>query len=366
MKAIFLRAILTVCLLTPSFPFAQNTSSASAAFRCCKRACPALRTGRNPNPRVPMNGLEGPEIKPWHMKVNYQIFNPEGTPQNSGTYEECWMSEKTLPAQLHQQWVYPDRLRYRAWSLSQRQSSLAEFPGNENTNGPDPTPSSRCRSRDRKLKISERNMDQVQLQCVVLQPKDSNIVRVYNASAAYPYIHYCFDRQHPMLRFASQGNGIFDTLYNHIILFQGRYIAREVRVASQQRAQLILRVDTLETLAREYSRLPTPAGCSRAQWQSASSRGVARYACAQALFDGKLFFHSPHRCPGNSGFTNHYREGWPCDFRPSAEWSQNLTAGSGGQCVRKYEFRPFLVQGQPVEMEGKLEVNMAISSMPPE
>jgi hypothetical protein len=39
---------------------------------------------------APLNGLDAPDMKPWHIKVNYQTFALDGKPDDEGTFEEWW------------------------------------------------------------------------------------------------------------------------------------------------------------------------------------------------------------------------------------------------------------------------------------
>ena len=40
-----------------------------------------------------INGLSGLNVKPWHLKASYQIFDQDGNPKGRGTYEELWVSQ---------------------------------------------------------------------------------------------------------------------------------------------------------------------------------------------------------------------------------------------------------------------------------
>ena len=47
----------------------------------------------------------------------------------------------------------------------------------------------------------------------------------------------------------SEGGGENDTVYNYITRFQGRYLARDVKVTSEGKQRMTLHVDTLESLS---------------------------------------------------------------------------------------------------------------------
>jgi hypothetical protein len=41
-----------------------------------------------------LNGLESPDMVPWHIVVTYDEFDEDGDNVHSGVYEEYWVSEK--------------------------------------------------------------------------------------------------------------------------------------------------------------------------------------------------------------------------------------------------------------------------------
>ena len=40
-----------------------------------------------------VNSLDGPDIKPWHLKVKFQLFDDDGKPSQQGTAEEWWAAK---------------------------------------------------------------------------------------------------------------------------------------------------------------------------------------------------------------------------------------------------------------------------------
>ncbi len=310
-----------------------------------------------------MNGLAGSDLKPWHIKVAYQIFDSGGKAQESGTYEEFWVSDK----------IYKRSYASDSFTQTDFGTDRGLFRSG-NQNWPDlmttqvrdylvhPIPED-VDLHDNRLKKGGRTFDRENLQCVAVQPKYNNVIRVYNAPPFYPYVHYCFDPRHPMLRFDSQGNGVNDALYNHIILFQGRYVAKEVQVWSQRKPRLTLRVLTLENL---------PSGKKFAFMPSADAAGPLNGKTV--LSTGLLDTMVRKRCSVESFFSIHHtdlsgsvvlqalvgKDGRVISAEPLS--GPKVLQPVAAECARKYEFHPFLVQGEPVEVEGKLEVRLAVTS----
>jgi hypothetical protein len=314
-----------------------------------------------------MNGLDGPDVKPWHLKVSYQFFNAEGAPDRFGTYEEFWVSDKIYKrsytsGSFTQTDFGTDHGLYR--SGNQAWPDFLEMKVRSNLIQPIPA---ETRFRDVKLKMSERSFDQLPLQCVVLQPKFDSVIRVYNAPPSYPYVHYCFDQKHPILRFDSQGEGMYDTLYNHIVLFEGHYFAREVRMFSQRKPQLTLRVETLENLApvNLAGFVPPPDAVGplngRVELPAGLLNTLVRKRCSV-----ESFFSIQHTDVHGTVVVQAKVGKDGRVMSAEALSGPKVLLQEAAQCARKFEFRPFLVQGQPVEVEGKLEISMAVTNELPD
>lgn len=195
-----------------------------------------------------VNGLSGPDIQPWHIKLQYKTFNSDGSEKDSGSYEEFWISAKKY------------KRSYISSSFTQTDFATERGlfrVGNQNWPGfleeklrsilIEPVPSN-IQINDIKLKKADQSFGPLLLRCIVLEPKNSLPVRVIGYPDSSRFVHYCLGQEQPVLRFYSQGAGTFDTLYNDIILFQGHYLARDVRVTNQGKPLLSLHVETLENL----------------------------------------------------------------------------------------------------------------------
>lgn len=42
-----------------------------------------------------LSSLDDPALKPWHLKINFQLFDAKGQPAESGTIEEWWQSSSS-------------------------------------------------------------------------------------------------------------------------------------------------------------------------------------------------------------------------------------------------------------------------------
>lgn len=75
----------------------QSTTHVSTAAPAAPSASPAAAdpvTPKDPNAAMQLaarvNGLASTDMKPWHLKANYQTFDADGKPKDQGVFEEWW------------------------------------------------------------------------------------------------------------------------------------------------------------------------------------------------------------------------------------------------------------------------------------
>jgi TonB family protein len=196
------------------------------------------------------NGLRGPDVQPWHIRGHYTTYDKDGKPEDQGVYEEWWVSAT----------------RYKRSFMSQK------FAQTEYANG-----SGLFRAGKQEWPMAELAM---RLNLVEPVPEfspavfhfkenseSSGKVRLACVSATYPvrenpsvlngfFPNICFDRATPELRVVSMGGG-FQTLYNQIALFQGHYLARDIRRAFGTTPSFDLSLDVVETMGEVPDSFPT-------------------------------------------------------------------------------------------------------------
>jgi hypothetical protein len=191
------------------------------------------------------NGLDGPDVQPWHIKVSYQTFDHDGDPEISGTYQEFWISPRKYKrsyasANFTQTDFAMDGALYRSgnqewpgsWEMKVRKLLIQPFGAGVDL-------------QQSKLVKSDRSFGQTALQCIAVKPRKTNItITVIGYPETFP--QFCFEQKAPILRFDSEGGGENDTVYNNISRFQGRYLARDVKVTSEGKQRMTLHVEIIE------------------------------------------------------------------------------------------------------------------------
>ncbi len=88
------RACLGFALLLASLQTAAQTSAPAQQEQPANPPVTSIATPSDPAQRLEVgrniNGLVVPGAKPWHLKATYQLYDNQGKPSETGTYEEWW------------------------------------------------------------------------------------------------------------------------------------------------------------------------------------------------------------------------------------------------------------------------------------
>jgi TonB family protein len=366
-EPIYTRAVLLFCLLGALAVIEQSSVCSQAAQKPDSNASPSTELV----PTMPSepaailslaaraNGLDGPDVQPWHIKVSYQTFDRDGDPEISGAYEEFWIS----PRKYKRSYASPNFTQTDfATDGALYRSGNQEWPGSREMKvrklliqlfgaGVD--------LQQSKLVKSDRSFSQTALQCIAVKPRKTNItITVIGYPETFP--QFCFEQKAPILRFDSEGGGENDTVYNNMTHFQGRYLARDVRVTSEGKQRMTLHVDTLESLSNASEFTP-------------SSDAIGPLNGRMALYPGninELILKMPPPGYPASAKQSHVqgtvvvqaivgKDGKVIEAHAVSGPVELQEAATNS--VRKWEFRPFQVMGEPVEFESKFEVFFALA-----
>lgn len=223
------------------------------------------QTADNPKPTLPKEPREvfaaaapfydfsDPALKPWHMKVTYQLYDEKGKPSEQGTYEYWWASPQVhrstwnRPSATHIDWYTADGKHAYAgtgealnYFESQLQSMLLS-----------PLPNS-----------SQLNPNKFFLDKKKLVSKGSNapcyrIVPVTQDGIS-ENLMYCFDAQLPIV-VGINSHGTLLTMFRDFVQMQGRSLPREVEFRDGSRNVLTAKVDSVGGLSSLDAALTPPS-----------------------------------------------------------------------------------------------------------
>ncbi len=288
-----------------------------------------------------VNGLESDTLQPWHIVIAYDQFDEDGDNVHSGEFDEVWAGAKRYKAS------------YKSDDLKQTDSATEQgllrsgdqhWPSVAETIVRDAVIAPMYDARKlRGYKPNEMSQyyDGHLFDCVKFISDSNNTV---------PAGQYCFDHNGPALRYV-RGDSWHQTTYNNIELFQGRYIARDVVVTDGGKPYLKLHVKTLEPVSGADASLFQPTA------DAVNLHGKTQTGVPLIQID-RIFPQWP-----DSLRTQHFSVtlkiliGTDGKVK-NAQAISGLKAAykSAESTVRKWTFEPFLVLGQPEEVESQIEL----------
>lgn len=178
---------------------------------------------------APLNGLDDPNMKPWHIKVSYQTFDDPGKPGYTGTFEEWWAGPKkskrvyTSP-QFNQTTYVTETGTYRVGD--QYGPPVAESLVRQKLVSPMPTDAD---AEGAKLRRTSDPASKAKLTCFEYA---QNIKHELGESPVGLFPLYCFDPQQPVLRF-SGSFGLFNTVYEKVGSLNHHYIGIDLAISDK-------------------------------------------------------------------------------------------------------------------------------------
>src|SRR5579884_1978142 len=298
------------------------------------------------------NGLEAPDLKPWHLRATYQTFDEAGQTKDSGVFEEWWAGPKkykrSYSSKNQIKTIYVTESGTYTTEPDQG-SSMAEWLLTPRLLTPIP-------ALDKEAVLIRRtlNFGSTQLDCVVVARKMPGLGSA--SSALFPT--YCFEPGKPMLRW-SGSYGERDSFYNHIVLFQERYVAQDVNITEDNnRPVLAAHVESVSLLTDiKDDEFTPPADAVRAD----SSDPVK--IDSQALQKGKRIKVSVPVYP-SSAKQAHIQgdvtlqveigeDGHVHEMRVLSAPDPSI-AVSAMLAVHQWQYQPFLINGKPVRVQTQI------------
>jgi len=187
-----------------------------------------------------VNGLAADSIVPWHVHATFQILDEAGKVQESGTYEAFWKS--------------PDKYKMIYSSPSYNRTIWANDSGNFATTNPkwpgqiewmirrslfDVTPEPRMSESWETHDGATSNG--IKLKCLSLHPPMEGLSPRKMPS-------YCFDPGTPVLRLGSEAFQFYQATFNNIAHIQGAYVAKDVRLIRAGHSYFQIHVESLDAL----------------------------------------------------------------------------------------------------------------------
>jgi len=299
--------------------------------------------------------FDSPEMKPWHLKATYQLYDLKGSPAERGTWEYWWASPKVQRSSLMRsgmrasEWRTGDGVTHKLSSgenphYFERSIAgvvLSPFPkvavfGRE---GIRPT-------------LSETAAGDPRLSCIEIQYPQT---RSGKFESTFRGGRYCLDKESTALQETYIEANV--TKYGRIEKVQDRYLARTADVWIAGIRAFSVSVDSVEPIDAsdasfqppsdaqvEEEQLPSPVGA--VALGKLVKKGAPKYpkAARKAREEGTVILSA---IIGNNGQIR--------DLEVLSSPS-DLFADAATKAVSRWEYEPYRVNGKPVEVETTINV----------
>ncbi len=314
---------------------------------------------------APFYDFTSPELKPWHLKATYQLYDEKGNPSSQGSYEYWWASPKvyrstwTRSGTTHTTWhtadgKYADQETGERLNFFEYELQAALFSPLPESGDLDP--------KKYRMERETVSLGGVKFPCIMVIPLmpqhgQTQIVQV----GLFPT--YCFASQLPALR-ASFSFGTLAMEFNNIVNVQNRYLARELQFFEGKRKILSAEVDSVTDLSPSDPALTPPANAHIAGDHKAVT--IADSVMAGMLVKKQAPVYSQDAKDAHISGTVVLRALIGKDGKihelhvVSAPWPS--LAASALQAVSQWEYKPYLLNGETVDVDTEVNVIFALGN----
>ncbi len=312
----------------------------------------------------PLYDFNSVDLKPWHLKATYQLYDDTGKPAEQGIYEYWWASPKvyrstwTRPGMTHSDWYTADGKH--AYQASGATLNYFEYALKQAFLAPVPDTAALDIAHFR-LDRQEVALADVKLPCVMVVPR----MPLHGQLQIVPlglFPTYCFDTRSPALR-ASYSFGMIGIAFDKIVMVQHRYIAKEIVFFEGKRKLLTATLDDVKGLAPNDPALMPPADAAFTTTDKApidgkvangmlikKPRPIYPQDAKDARVSGEVVLGATIGVDGAVHELHVIEAPWP-SLVASAVWA-----------VSHWQYKPYLLNGQPVEVETTITVTYSIGS----
>jgi TonB family protein len=335
---------------------------AASAFLCCCVGVRAQETPAATPPKDPkalmfaarkLNNLAAADAKPWHIKATFQLFGDDGTVTEEGTYEEFWASpsqfKRTFTGKQFAQTAYGSN---KGVLLANTQGETPDLLLAARNNLVSPMPYFDATIQHTTYTTKQLDSGSVKLLCAV--PTGSTPGAPPDTSA------YCFNTDEPMLRIATRPSTSDQTFHNRLTRVEDRVIATELKITHNGKPTVALHVQDAAVLDGSQEAVFTPPPDAvpaplRINVADSVTAGMLQYKVAPEY---PIAAHRAHISgvvvlQAVIGKNGHIK-----DVKPIS--GPEALQGAAMQAVWQWQYRPYLLNGEPVEVTTTINVTFAL------
>jgi TonB family protein len=317
---------------------------------------------------APVYDFTSPALKPWRFKASYQIYDQDGRAGELGTYEYWWASPSvyrstwTRGGRTVSEWHTADGRRFEAGSGDALHLFETEFP--KELLAPLPE----AKDDDPKATWLKRDtiaLGKAKAPCVEIIGKRF----VEQRGAPFPYTEaldntkpptYCFDPQQPILILKSLTDGVTES-YGNFVGIQKRDLPRSLVEAVNGRRILAVTVNAIGGLDAADPALTPPANAKVGEALPVDVK--ERMMNGQRIEGDNPNYPEEAKASRQSGTVmieaQIGKDGKIHDLQVISSPGPLLTASSL-KAVSKWEYKPYLLNGEPVDVRTTINVTYAL------
>jgi TonB family protein len=306
---------------------------------------------------IDLNSIDDPQLRPWHLKLNFQLFDAKGKPTEQGAIEEWWAGSSlyktvyTSPSYTNTEIQTKDGFYRTKGSLSA--PNLLELVLRQVSH---PMPNEQDIDES-KPDLRTETLGKVPMDCIMLAQEIKNVA--YPPLGLFPT--YCFDRDKDSLRI-SYDFGSQLTSRNRIGVFQGRQVAIDQTTNLGSVTAITAHVEILESMPLDEGKFVSSVDLEKVDRNPVRvASGVVqglRLSSVAPVYPAKS---KANRTSGTVVLRARIgRDGQIHGLKivstPDADLAiASLTA------VRQWTYKPYLLNGEPVEVDTQITVNFNVA-----
>lgn len=303
---------------------------------------------------APFYDFTSADLKPWHLKAAYQLYDDKGEPTEQGTYEYWWAS----PTVYRSSWTRGKNV-YTDWHTSDGHrwertgDGLDYFEYGLQSRLLSPLPDAEERDpRENYFDQRTVKLGETRMPCIMIVPNMPSHVDV--PMGLFPT--YCFDPGRPILR-TSSSFGAVSVVYNRIARVQNRFLAEDITEYEGAHKILSSEVNTVEGLRPDDPALTPPP--------DAKTDKVGAVVVGSSIMQGNRIGGPMPVYPQDAKDSRAEgmvvlkavigRDGRIHNLKVAAAPWPSLVA-SAMVAVSQWTYKPYLLNGEPVDVVTQINV----------
>ena len=301
------------------------------------------------------NGIALPNLQPWRMKISYTLTDEQGGATVRGTIDETWMDVHrgriTYTRGTESETIYVTPSGRSQTGTRDLDVDLPEMVRNEIV---EPISDANF-IQTHKFRSESHDMGTTKLSCLSLVP--SKLPNLMSGGLAY-----CFSVDKPVLRITVGSSGKIQMIHNNIVLFQEKYIPKDITLMKQGKPAVTAHIESLETFKGDTdAELVLPADATQLPPTVTLSAQAAGWRLMQHTFPSYPIAAKTARISG--AVELHAVIGRSGRIK-------SLTVTSGAQAlqsaaidaVKDWLYKPYILSGETEEVETTVKIIFNLGS----